>query len=52
MLGVLQDTLIQGIADSADDLRDTAQKLRTTAEQYDSLDLNAADAVARGGRLR
>ena len=52
LLGVLQDTLTQGITDNADDLRDTAQKLRTTADQYDSTDANTADAVARSGRLQ
>ncbi|GIM96707.1 type VII secretion target [Paractinoplanes toevensis] len=50
LLGVLQDTLIQGITDSADDLRDTAEKLRATAEHYDTTDLNSADAITRSGR--
>lgn len=50
LLGVLQDTLLQGITESADDLRDTARKLRTTADQYDSIDAVTADAVTRSGR--
>jgi hypothetical protein len=52
LLGALQDALIQGIAASADDLRDTAQKLRVTAEHYDSTDASSADAITRSGRPR
>ncbi|GAA2624671.1 hypothetical protein Adu01nite_69110 [Paractinoplanes durhamensis] len=50
-MGLLQDTLIQAITDSADDLRDTAQKLMATAEHYDSTDANNADGITRSGRL-
>ncbi|GIF22963.1 hypothetical protein BJ973_000679 [Actinoplanes tereljensis] len=51
LMGFLQDTLIQGITDSANDLRDTAAKLRATAEEYDSTDAGSADAITRSGRL-
>ncbi|SNY74057.1 type VII secretion target [Paractinoplanes atraurantiacus] len=51
LMAVLQETLIQGIADSADDLRDTARKLRATAEHYNSTDARNADAITRSGRL-
>lgn len=50
LLGVLQDALIQGITDSADDLRETAQKLGATAEEYDSADSSSAEAITRSGR--
>ncbi|MEU4243590.1 type VII secretion target [Actinoplanes sp. NPDC026619] len=51
LLGVLQDVLIQGIADSAADLQDTAGKLRATVDEYESVDANSADAITRSGRL-
>ena len=51
LLGVLQDTLIQEITGCADDLRETAQDLRATADHYDSTDASSADAITRSGRL-
>lgn len=51
LMGVMQDILIQGIADSAGDLVDTAEKLRVTAEHYDSTDASSADSLMRSGRL-
>ena len=52
LMGVLQDTLLQGIAGSAADLHDAARKLRATAEHYDATDAGNADVITRSGRLR
>jgi uncharacterized protein YukE len=51
LLGLLQNTLIQGITGSADDLRETAQKLHTTAGHYDSTDAKSSAAITRSGQL-
>lgn len=52
LLAGLQDALIQGITNSATELRDTAQKLRTSAERYDATDAKSAESITRGGRLQ
>jgi hypothetical protein len=51
LLGQLQDTLIEGITSSADDLRDTTEKLRTTADRYDSADAKSSATISRSGQL-
>jgi hypothetical protein len=47
MLGALQDALIDGIGRSAEDLRDTGDKLRITAHQYEETDRASADSLGR-----
>ena len=52
MLGALQGVLVEGLADSADALRGTGEKLRATARHYDGADRAGADAIARSGSGR
>ncbi|GAA0485878.1 hypothetical protein Ade02nite_09490 [Paractinoplanes deccanensis] len=52
MLDVLQGDLVDGVADSAEALRDTAAKLRATAEHYDATDRAGADVITRSGPAR
>jgi hypothetical protein len=44
MLGALQDVLVDGIASAAESLHDTATRLRTTAEDYETTDRRRAEA--------
>lgn len=39
MLGALQDVLVDGIDQAAASVRDTAERVRTTAQEYEAADL-------------
>jgi hypothetical protein len=48
-LGVLQDALLDGVADSLASIRDTGDQVRAAAGTYDSTDRDAAAGVTRSG---
>jgi hypothetical protein len=47
MLNVLQDVLVDGIKAAADSVRDTGDRLRTTAQDYAAADERSASKLGR-----
>lgn len=47
MLNALQDTLVDGITAAADSVRDTGDRLRTTAQAYAAADERSASKLGR-----